>query len=166
MPGAGVSCRLMAGSTGRRVPDLDCVSVLRWSGWLVGHGDDGGGDPGEGVLRAGVAEAAGRLRLAGAVPVSVGDGAILPDFPGQRLVAGSPGADGGENRAAGAGVGDLAGPDGLPGAASLPGGDRCEGGVAGDAAGHLGAGGPGCEFLPDQVRAAGAEHRPGSRAGA
>jgi hypothetical protein len=45
--------------------------------------------------------------------------------------------DGGENRAAGAGVGDLAGPYGLPGAASLPCGDRCEGGVAGDAAGHL-----------------------------
>ena len=56
-------------------------------------------------------------------------------------------------RRGGAGVGDLAGPDGLPGAASLPGGGRGEGGVAGDAAGHLGAGGPGGEFLPDQARA-------------
>jgi hypothetical protein len=26
MPEAGVSCRLTAGSTGRRVPDLDCLS--------------------------------------------------------------------------------------------------------------------------------------------
>ena len=44
----------------------------------------------------------------------------------------------------------LAGPDGLPCPASLPGGDRVAGGVAGNAAGHLGAGGPGGEFLADQ----------------
>jgi hypothetical protein len=31
--------------------------------------------------------------------------------------------------------------------------------VAGDAAGHLGGGGPGGELLPDQTRAARAEHR-------
>jgi hypothetical protein len=30
-----------------------------WSGGVVGHGDDGGGDAGDGVLRGGVAEAAG-----------------------------------------------------------------------------------------------------------
>ena len=61
-------------------------------------------------------------------------------------------------------MGDLAGLDRHPGAASLPGGDGGERGGAGDAAGHLGRGGPGGEFLPDQVRAAGAEHRPGRRA--
>ena len=94
------------------------------------------------------------------MPVPVNDETVFRDFPGQRLVAGSPGADRGDDGTAGAGAGDIAGPDGLPGAASLPRGSRGEGGITGDAAGHLGAGRPGAEFLPDQARGARAEHRP------
>ena len=77
-----------------------------------------------------------------------------------------PGADRGGHGAAGAAVGDLAGLDALPGAASLLRGGGGERGGAGDAPGHLVPGGPGGEFLPDQARAARAEHRPGRRPGA
>src|SRR6266542_4048351 len=48
------------------------------------------------------------------------------------------GADCGEDEAAGAGQGQVAAADGLPGAAYLLRGSRGEGGVAGDDAGHLG----------------------------
>jgi hypothetical protein len=60
-------------------------------------------------------------------------------------------------------VGDLAGLDGLPGAATLAGGGRGEGSVAGDAAGHHDGGDPGGEFLPDQARGSRAQHRSGRR---
>src|SRR6266536_6011082 len=103
-------------------------------GGLVGEGDDGGGGAGDRVLRAGVAERAGRLGLAGTVPVPAGDGAVFRDLAGQRLVAGPSGADCGEDEAAGAGQGQVAAADGLPGAASLLRGSGGEGGVAGDAA--------------------------------
>src|SRR6266404_1311505 len=135
-----------AGSTGRRVsvgPGCECSC---WSGRVVGHGYDGCGGAGDGVRAAGVREGAGAFRLAGTVPVPAGDGPVFPDCAGQRGVGRSPGADGGEDRAAAAGAGDLAGLDGLPGAASLLCGNGGEGGVAGDAAGHLDSGSPGGEF--------------------
>src|SRR6266567_4873140 len=147
--------------------------VLEWfrGGWrsfgcpggLVGEGDDGRGGAGDRVLRTGVAERAGRLGLARAVPVPAGDGAVSRDLPGQRLVAGPSGPDCGEDEAAGAGQGQVAAADRLPGAASLLRGSGGEGGVAGDAAGHLGGGGPGRDLLGDQGGAAGAEHRAGAR---
>src|ERR1700689_429263 len=120
-----------------------------WSGWHAGEGDDGRRRPGGGVRAAGAGEGAGAFGLAGAVPVPVDDRAVLREFAGQRGVAGSPGADRGGDGAAGAAVGDLAGLDRLPCPAALPRGGGGEGG------------GPGGEFLADQARAAGAEHRPG-----
>src|SRR6266568_4192352 len=84
--------------------------VLEWfrGGWrsfgcpggLVGEGDDGRGGAGDRVLRTGVAERAGRLGLARAVPVPAGDGAVSRDLPGQRLVAGPSGPDCGAGAAA------------------------------------------------------------------
>src|SRR5712692_8594091 len=139
MLGTGVSCRAAAGSTGRRTGLSEGVSGrggrFRWSGGLVGEGDDGPGDAGGGVRAAGVREGAGAFRLAGAVPVPVDYRAQFAECAGQGGVAGLPEADRGDDGAAGGGKGDLAGLDGLPGAASLPGGCRGEGGVTGDAAG-------------------------------
>ena len=91
----------------------------RWSGGRVREGDDGRGDAGDRVLQPGVRERARGLGLAGAVPVPVADGPEFRDLAGQRLVAGLSGADRGEDEAAGAGEGQVAGADGLPGAASL-----------------------------------------------
>ena len=71
-----------------------------------------------------------------------------------------------QSRRGGCGRGRSRGPGRAPGAASFPGGGGGERGGAGDAAGHLVPGGPGGEFLPDQARAARAEHRPGRRPGA
>src|SRR6266542_941522 len=133
-------------------------------GWL-GEGEGGGGGGGDRVGGPGGGDRAGGLGLAGTVPVPAGDGAVFRDLAGQRLVAGPSGADCGEDEAAGAGQGQVAAADGLPGAASLLRGSGGEGGVAGDAAGHLGGGGPGRDLLGDEFRAAGAEHRPGPRPG-
>src|SRR5208283_3630057 len=56
---------------------------FRWSGGLVGDGDDGPGDAGGGVRAAGVPEGAGAFRLAGAVPVPVDDRAQFAECAGQ-----------------------------------------------------------------------------------
>jgi len=96
--------------------------------------------------------ALGDLDLRAPVPVPVGDGLVSGDAAGQRLVAGVPGADRGEDEAAGAGQGQVAVADGEPGAASLLRGGCGEGGVAGDAPGHLGGDGSGRDFLRDQLR--------------
>jgi hypothetical protein len=90
-----------------------------WSGGGVGHGDDGGGDAGDGVLRAGVREGRGGLGLAGAVPAAIDNGPGSSDFAGDGLVAGVPEADRGQDRADGAGEGQVAGPDPEPGAEPL-----------------------------------------------
>src|SRR5208283_3045569 len=153
-------------ATAAALVSWDGFRCLRWSGWGVREGDDGRGDPGGGVRASCAGEGAGALGLAGPVPVPVDDGAVFREFAGQRRAAGHPGADRGGHGAAGAAVGDLAGLDAHPGAAPLPGGGGSERGGAGGAAGHLVPGGPGGEFLPDQARAARAEHRPGRRAGA
>src|SRR5207244_13585597 len=105
-----------------------------------------------GGLRGGMAAAAGRLGLAGAVPVAVDGDAAPGDLPGHGVVAGTSGADRCGDRPDGAGKGQVTGPDREPGPAALPRAGRGERGVAGDAAGHLDGGGPGCEFLPDEIR--------------
>ena len=167
MPMAGVSCRVTAGSTGRRAGVLGRFPVFA----LVRLGVFARVMTAAAIRVAVSARPArgkvlAHLALRGAVPVPVDDGAVFREFPGQRRAAGLPGADRGGHGAAGAAVGDLAGLDAQPGAASLPGGGGGERGGAGGAAGHLVPGGPGGEFLPDQARAARAEHRPGRRAGA
>ena len=52
-----------AGSRARRVLVRAGLRCFRWSGGGVGHGDDGGGDAGGGVLRARVREGRGDLDL-------------------------------------------------------------------------------------------------------
>ena len=105
MPTPGVSCRVTAGSTGRRAGVLGGFRCFRWSGGRVRDGDDGGGDAGGGAFAAGAGERAGALGLAGAVPVPVDDGAVSCRFPGQCRIAGFPGADRGESRRGGCGRG-------------------------------------------------------------
>ena len=95
------------------------------------------------------------------MPPAVDDVAVTRDFAGHGLVAVVPEADRGQDRPQRAGEGQVAGPDGQRGPASLPGRDGGKRGVEKDTAGHPGAGGPGGDLLPDQVRGAGAEHRPG-----
>ena len=94
------------------------------------------------------------------MPVPVDGVPVFRDFAGHGLVAGVPEADRGQGRADSAGEGQVAGPDREPGAASLPGGRGAAGGVEDDIPGQAGASSPGGEFLPDQGRGAGAEHRP------
>ena len=96
------------------------------------------------------------------MPVPVDGVPVFRDFAGHGPVAGVPEADRGQDRVDGAGEGQVPGPDREPGPASFPRGRGGEGSVTGDAAGQPDGGGPGCEFLPDQVRGAGAEHRPGA----
>ncbi len=71
-----------------------------------------------------------------------------------------PEADCGQDRPEGAGEGQVTGPDREPGRPSLPHGRGGERGIEDDAPGHPDPGRPGREFLPDQVRGPGAEHRP------
>src|SRR5260370_10467520 len=100
-----VSCWAAAGSTGRRAGlswgFSGCGGCFRWSGWLVGEGDDGGGGAGGGVRVAGVPEGAWAFRLAGAVPVPVDYRAELAECAGQGGVPGPAEADGGPDGAAG-----------------------------------------------------------------
>ncbi len=91
------------------------------------------------------------LGLAGAVPVPAGDVPAFPDLAGHALVAVVPEADRGQDRADGAGMGQVTGPDREPGAAPFPRGHGAESGVEGDTAGQPGGGGPGGEFLRHQV---------------
>ncbi len=140
-----MSCRVTAGSTVRRAVLPGFLRCSCWSGGFVGQGDDGLGDPGGGVREAGVPEGAGTFRLAGAVPVPVDDHAAFCECAGQGGVAGLPAADRGDDGAAGRGVGDLAGLDGLPGAAPLPGGGRGEGSAGSRPARHG-------HFAPDDNR--------------
>src|ERR1700685_64325 len=93
--------RRAAGSTVRVGPFPGGLRCYRWSGWGVGHGDDGGGDAGAGVLRGGVREGRRGLGLAGAVPVTVEGIPAAADFPGHGLVAGVPEADRGQDRPGG-----------------------------------------------------------------
>ena len=75
-----MSCRSgrVHGLAGSSRADWRC---FRWSGGGVGHGDDGGGDAGDGVPRARVREGGRGLGLAGAVPVPVDD---VPVFSRSR----------------------------------------------------------------------------------
>src|ERR1017187_2251492 len=115
MPGVGVSCRVAAGSTGRRAALWRRAWDFSWSGGGVADGEDGFGGARGGVA-AGAAECGAGRCLAGAVPVPVDDDAASADGAGQGLVADGAVADGGEDGAVGGGEGDLAGVDGLPGA--------------------------------------------------
>ena len=130
---------------------------------------------GLGVFRLARLGALARVMTAGAVRVTVSFGLAWPNVLGDldlrarcrsrpvtvrypaiclasACVAGPSGADRGEDEAAGAGQGQVAAADGEPGAASLLRGSGVAGGVAGDAAGHLGGGGPGRDLLGDQGR--------------
>jgi len=170
---AGLSRRDAAGSTGRRVTVRLGDIGPGWSGSRPADGDGGRGGPG-GRVAAGLLERLAGFGLVVAMPVAV-DGDPAPADAGDHGPAGAgddaagqagrcssvPGAaDGGP---AGGGEGDLAGMDGLPGAAALGGRGRLAGSVPGQAAGQLGAGDPRGVLLPDEVRGSGPEHRPGRR---